>query len=454
MQSLLDRVHQALRRSTGLAKGERLLLAVSGGCDSMVLLQVMHELAAQEGWRLKVAHLNHQLRGRQSARDAALVRRVCAQLTLPCVVGQGQVKAHAQHHGRSLEMAARELRHRFLARTARQARCRWVLTAHHADDQAELVLLRLLRGSGAEGLSGMGECDPSPVDARAQIVRPLLAVTRSELRTHARAHGIRFREDASNQSMDHLRNRVRRELLPLLRRRYQPAADRVLCRLAEIMRSEDEILAAQAARWLRGKRPSFNRLPLALRRRVVLLQARALGLELEFEAVERLLHTGGEIVNVTTNRFVRRTQDGTLELATPRRLRFKTGTRVVLLDGGPSEVAFGGLTLAFRVGARRSPQHPRHTAGRERFDADAVGGRVVLRHWRAGDRFQPIGMKTAVKLQDLFTNLKVPTAERRRRVVAEAESGEVFWVEGLRIGERFKLTPATRRQLTWAWQKA
>jgi tRNA(Ile)-lysidine synthase len=250
-----------------------------------------------------------------------------------------------------------------------------------------------------------------------------------------------------------LRNRLRRELIPLVRRHYQPAVGRVLCRLAELMRAENEVLASQAEAWLRSHRPTFSRLPLALKRRVLLLQARRLGAELDFEAVERLLHHVGDVVNVTANRFLQCTVKGELSLVNPRSACFQPKNRVVVLDAGRGKVSFGGLAAEFQVEAMRCWRRPRPTSWREQFDADAVGRRIVLRHWQAGDRFQPIGMKAAVKLQDLFTNLKVPAGERRRRVVAEAECGELFWVEGLRMSERFKLAPATRRRLIWAWNR-
>ncbi len=456
MRSLSDRVLDALRSAirADVRRGAdlRLLVAVSGGCDSMVLLHVLHELSVAQGWRLVAAHFNHQLRGRKSDLDEALVLRTSDALGLRCVVGRGDVTAHAARGGVSIEMAARELRHRFLARMARRHRCGWIATAHHADDQSELVLLRLLRGSGSEGLSGMSLLGPSPVDPRVLIVRPLLGIERKDLRAIASRQGIRFREDASNRLMDHLRNRVRHELLPLLRASYQPAVDRVLCRTSELFRVEDEWMSGAVEEWLQRRTPAFERLPLALQRRAVRVQARRLDAKVDFDAVERLVHSPGTLVNVAGNRLLRRQRDGTVVRVPASRARFSPGERVVLLSDRPREVVFGRLTLSLRMSPRRGSVRPTRRPGRELFDAETVGVRLLLRHWRPGDRFQPIGMKTAVKLQDLFTNAKVPAAERRERVVAEAANGELFWVEGMRIGERFKFTANTRRQLEWAWK--
>lgn len=453
MPDLSHVVSNALREAAELRTGTRLMVAVSGGCDSMVLLHLLRELAIAHDWRLTAAHFNHHLRGRQSDLDESFVRKACKTLSVPLRVGRGVVRTQARRKSLSLEMAARDLRHAFLAREARKAGCRWVVTAHHADDQAELVLLRLLRGSGADGLSGMAACDPSPADPRVSLLRPLLGVRRDAIAAHAREHGVRFRDDASNRSLDHQRNRVRHELLPLLRVHYQPAVERVLGRVAEILRAEDQHLAVEAAQWLRRRRPGFKRLPLALQRRVVLLQARQFGVALDFDAVEHLVTRAGEPVNVSPGVFLQRAPEGLVSEVTPPKVVFSKVERPISLRTSAGRFVFGGIEIAFRHSKVRRWRRPEAVPGCERFDADAVGSRVLLRHWRAGDRFQPIGMRTAVKVQDLFTNLKVPVAERRRRVVAVAESGDIFWIEGLRIGERGKLTPASRRQLLWTWKR-
>jgi tRNA(Ile)-lysidine synthase len=243
-------------------------------------------------------------------------------------------------------------------------------------------------------------------------------------------------------------------LRPLLRRNYPPAVDRVLCRVAEVLRGENEWMTDEVGAWLQCHRPTFRRSTLALQRRVVLQQALQLGVALDFDTVARLLESPGEVVNVSGDRFLRLDARGELAVVRPPVNMFNSARRVVVLDARRGVVSFGGLTIRIRIVPRRGRTRPDSLPCRERFDAEAVGKRILLRHWRAGDRFQPIGMKTAVKLQDLFTNAKVPVAERRTRVVAEAESGALFWVEGLRIGEGFKLTSSTRQQLDWAWKSA
>jgi len=450
MSSVPEIMIRSVDRHGLLSTGTRVLLAVSGGLDSMVMLHLVHGAARSQDWDLVVAHLNHCLRGRSSDADARLVETECRRLSVPCVVGRRDAKAFAKRHKISIEMAAREVRHRFLAQTARKRKCPVVALAHHADDQAELVLMRLLRGSGSEGLGGMRVRNPSPVDAGIQLVRPLLEVTHEALQTFAREQRIRFREDQTNASGAHLRNRVRHELLPLIRKNYQPAVGRVLCRVASILSAEADCINTLASEWLLNRKVRFLNLPLAVRRKVIQQQALSLGLALDFETAEQLLVCMGQKVNGSDGRQLRLRSEGKVEIVKPLKLRRSKATSRLELAGS-GQAQFGHLNFSWHAQEAGRWKKPRWVPNEERFDANQLGANVILRYWRAGDRFQPIGMEHPVKLQDLFTNLKVSRADRITRVVAEAANGQVFWVEGLRIGERFKLGPDSRKVLVWRW---
>ncbi len=480
----------------------------------MVLLHVLHELAPKHHWQLTVAHLNHQLRGRSSAADERLVRRTAQGLRLPGVVEQGDVRQLARAQKLSLEMAARELRHEFLARAARQRRIPSIALAHHADDQLELFFLRLLRGSGGEGLAGMKWRNPSPSDPTVELVRPLLDQPKAALVEYAAKHGIRYREDASNAALDFQRNRIRHELLPLLRSKYQPALDNTIARVMEIVGTEAEFAAEAAREWLEengsleskearaslgrlargqgggraergrprsevrspkeGRSPKsekggaalqqcllFDRLPVAVQRRCVQVQLVRLGVVPDYELVEQLrLGTDRPVAvghrgtgETPVLRYAVRDRFGLVHLQASEVDEFKAASTEVALEGGAGEVEFDGAKIWWSIHSPGGAQRPKAKAGRECFDADKVGSPVRLRHWRPGDRFQPIGMVCAVKLQDFFTNYKVPRGRRRQLIVAATAKGEVFWVEGMRISERFKLTNETIRCLQWRWKR-
>jgi len=472
---LIQRIEQNIRNRHLLKRGQALLVAVSGGLDSMVLLNVLHALSARHRWKLTVAHFNHQLRGQSSDADERLVRQTAGLLKLPFVAGRADVVQFAQKSKLSVEMAARKLRHEFFARMARDRRISVVALAHHADDQVELFFLRALRGAGSEGLAGMKWRSPSPVDKKLVLIRPQLEATKADLSAFARENKIRFREDATNASLDLPRNRIRHELLPLLHRRYQPALTKTIRRLMDIVGAEAEFVSKSAKQWLCRRRGdesqigtgkqkrkmletpcivscNFKKLPVAVQRRVLQVQLADLGIATDFELVEQLRRSPDVFVSVRRNFSVARTETGKLNFRSQPTAGFKADELKVNLNAGAGEVDFNGVRFQWALATGTKPARLRQFAGREIFDADKVGGQIILRHWRAGDRFQPIGMKSAVKLQDLFTNQKTPRAQRRELIVAESAVGGIFWVQNLRMAERFKLTLKTRRRLIWHWQ--
>ncbi len=520
---LREHIEQSIRSQRFFRRGQPILVAVSGGLDSMVLLHVLHDLAPRNGWRLTVAHLNHQLRGRSSDADERLVRQTAQKLKLPIRVKRACVRQFARKHKLSIEMAARSVRHDFLARAAARLRIPSIALAHHADDQLEHFFLRLLRGSGGEGLAGMLWRSPSPADPAIELARPLLDLPKSALGAFAAEMQIRFREDATNALLDIQRNRIRHELLPLLRSKYQPALDRTVLRSMEIIGAEAEFVTQAALDWLCHQRPSlklvgvdarkvwsfrtsgstevplryvprlgavpYGHLPVAVQRRCVQLQLMRLGVIPDFDLVERLRTNATKPVSIGESRagvspapagllppndsavhpkpkqrfqntgrtpgrpYVLRDRNGVVLLQQARQAVFRAASLEVCLGNKAGQVAFGGAGISWRIGSQRPIGRVKPAAGREFFDADAIGSHILLRHWQRGDRFQPIGMKCAVKLQDFFTNQKVPRARRHKLIVALTAKGEVFWVEGMRIAERFKLTRQTIRRLQWRWQR-
>jgi tRNA(Ile)-lysidine synthase len=477
VSDLLKRVGNTIQQRQLLKRGGKILVAVSGGLDSMALLHSLHALSARYRWKLAVAHFNHQLRGRSSDADESLVRKTAAAMGLPAVVGRADVKRFAGKSKLSIEMAARRLRHEFFVRAAKKRGIRTVVLAHHADEQVELFFLRLLRGAGGEGLAGMKWSAPSPVDRSITLVRPLLDVTKAELREFAHSNGFRFREDASNTLLAAPRNRIRHELLPLLHKKYQPGLAKTVLRLMEIAGAEAEFIGETAQQWLEklkvaprpgphpvrrgkggpgkagpGKGGDFENLPVAVQRKVLQFQLAETGVVSDFGLVEQLREVPGRFVSVGPNLSAARDEAGRIELRSPLAPEFSASELKLKLQGRSGQMGFGGLKFcwAMRSFSGLRGRSPHQT---EFFDADNIGGQITLRYWRPGDRFQPIGSKSAVKLQDWFVNQKVPRVRRHELVVAAAESGEIFWIEGLRIGEHFKLTPRTQRRLIWRWHR-
>jgi tRNA(Ile)-lysidine synthase len=349
----------------------------------------------------------------------------------------------------SLEMAARKLRHQFLARIARERKIATVALAHHADDQVELFFLRLLRGTGGEGLAGMKWKSPSPADPKRSLVRPMLGYTKAELLDFAVSKKIAFREDTSNSSPDFLRNRIRNELLPMLRKNYQPAVEKTVLRLMDIVGAEAEFVGQIA----NADTSDFAHQSVAVQRRILQARLTAVGLSADFDLIESLRATPEKFVSINLGLSVARDAMGRIQWRTEEQNQFDDAEITLNLRGGAGRVNFDGTKFEWKILLQRTGHLPRKMGLCEFFDADRIGGKIILRHWHAGDRFQPIGMQSPVKLQDLFTNAKIAREQRHDLIIASVAGGEIFWVEGLRISENFKLTPDTKRKLVWRWSK-
>jgi tRNA(Ile)-lysidine synthase len=428
------------------------------------------------------------------------------------------VRAFSKAHNLSIEMAGRKLRHDFLARSAVERKIPSIALAHHLDDQLELFFLRLLRGSGGEGLAGMKWSSVSPSNSAVTLVRPLLDCSKDALRKFGVERRINFREDASNARLDIQRNRIRHELLPLLQREYQPGLARTLPRIMEIVGAESDFVRAAAEAWLlraksahtkvsedRPEKPMrpdlqapysylaltpFPDLPVALQRRCLQLQLLRLSIVPDYDLIEHLrlqpdmpaeisadkcgdrddevVETPGigsqsrtpyvgsydqQTFRAGAGLRLLRDHTGIVRLIPLKNTSFGRGSRQVDLRASQGQLHWHGVSFAWEIQDRTGAKLPEKTPETEIFDADEIGVKVVIRHWRPGDRFQPIGMAQTAKLQDLFVNHKVPREVRRELMIAASARGDIFWVEGLRISERFKLTKSTIRRLHWAWQR-
>ena len=473
MSSFAAQFDDAISSRALLPTGSTCLVGVSGGRDSMLLLRALAD------WKCRhpdpastvhfvVAHFNHRLRGAASVADRDFVAAAAVDLDWPFVEGAHDVRA-AVKAGESLESAARRLRHVFLSRVAREHGADRIALGHHAGDQAELFLLRLLRGAGSHGLGGMDFVDPSPADPGLALIRPLLGFEPATLELAARDLGIAWREDASNADPAFLRNRVRHELLPWLRERFQPGIDRVLPREAALLRDEARALQDWAWQWLEADsaaRAPFTTLPKAVQRVVLRGQLATLDVPGDFEFVEALREHPSTPLQFDPDRRVHRRPDGTVELLPAATspgddgFRFEACELELSDDAEPAwkRCRFGDVEIAWSWTEAGSPiPEPGDDANEiwsvETFDADVVGPRPRLRHWRPGDRFEPIGLGQPARLQDLFTNARIPAEQRRRCVLAETTDGRIFWVEGLRIGEIAKIRTVTSRRLRWGWRR-
>ena len=436
-----------------IAPGDRVLAACSGGADSVALVLLLLRLRESMPLEVRLAHFNHRLRD-DAADDERFVRELARRLALPLAVGSADVRARAAGGKRNLEETARDLRYAFLRRAAAAGRATKIATGHTLTDQAETVLMRLLRGTGLTGLAGIAPVvggEPCP------IVRPLLDIPGPDLRAWLAAEGIAFREDASNRDRAYLRNRIRAELLPEIERRYEPRAAAHLARLAAIAREDDELLGgfvrelADEFILRRGRDVSLDlgTLPLllpALARRVAreFLREVAGGLrDVSFEDVASLLALGdGKELEIRKGLVLRR-EAGRVGRKRPS----PPAAPFEVRWDGRGALALPGTGLAVR-GSLRPAEGPwrRTVRGDDRRGADLDAARLafplVVRSRRPGDLYRPLGAPGRKKLKEILRARGVPVAERDRLPVFVSRGG-IVWAPGLPVAESAKVTDGT-----------
>jgi len=451
-KTTLNAFERTIRRHGLLRPGDRVLVAFSGGLDSSALLAFLLEI--REAWSLdiQVAHFNHRLR-RSAAADARFAEKRARELGLRFHPGEADVRDHAVRHGLNLEEAARTLRYDFLKKTARRINASRIATGHTRNDQAETLLMRLLRGSGPTGLSGVHP----QVDGL--IIRPLLDLERDDLALFLKGKGWTFREDETNSDLRFLRNKVRHKLLPLLKKEYEARVVEHLGRTAEILREEDQLLedmarseAKTAIRRAKGlpvlDRTALRAMPAAMTRRVIrhfLKELKGDLRDVSFQDVEafRALGKNKEIA-LADDLILRREGERLFQKKGP----FTEPKYHYLWDGrGALRIPAAGLTLHGRIIPRPGLDSFRFDDERRVYcDASKLEFPLRVRNRRSGDRYRPLGAPGAKKIKEILRAKGMPLAERARRPVI-LSGARMVWMPGLGVAEEFKVGPKTTRVL-------
>lgn len=431
---MLETVARTVARFRMFQPGQRVAVAVSGGADSVCLLHVLVELAPRWGLRLSVAHFDHRLRGEESRADAEFVAELARGLGLPFHEASADVAALAQQSRDNLEQAARRARRDFFLDLLRRGKADRVALGHTRSDQAETVLFRLLRGTGTAGLAGIW-----PVTAEG-FVRPLIEVSRSDVEAYLRGRGLKWRLDRTNLDPRWARNRIRLELLPKLRQDWNPAIEQLLAQTAMLAREEEEYWAQEidklAARVLRADDGAWlapvaelRQLPPAAARRLIrkameLVKGGLRGLEFEHvDAVLSLAWSNEGSGQVTAPGVqVCRSLDW-LRLAPPGQHSRPESFRILVPGPGSYCTPLG---IQIRVSFCQPGQMPGAPDGCAWLDYERLVFPLELRNWMPGDRYQPAGQRTTIRLKELFQRARVPLWERAKWPIM-VSGGEVVW---------------------------
>lgn len=463
MAELREEILEYIREQHLLHAGDRVAIAVSGGADSVALLRILLELRQELGIVLSVAHFHHQIRGQEADADQQFVREFAQQFQLEFHTASADSPLYAREHKLSLEAAARELRHRWFAELVENGRADKIATAHTLDDQAETVLLRILRGTGVRGLSGI-----APEHKEKHLVRPLLGVTRKEIEAYLNKIGQPWRNDSSNLDLSHTRNRIRHTLLPLLERDFNPAIRQTLADLAGVARAEDEYwrkeLGTLLPRLIRHGKPTrsgrsatgsasdtlalelaaLRGLPEAMLALVLHETAGQFGVALEFKHIQdikRLIQRPQSVRNISL-------PGGLHAECSLRELRFSIEEKKASENYGyqlrvPGEVyvpEIGKTIRAQVISAGKQMVSGYNTASL--LSRILLAPKLTVRNWRAGDRFFPAHSHSPKKVKELLQpsrlGAEISSQERKLWPVIES-AGEIVWIRGFPVPQAFAL---------------
>ncbi len=451
-QDLYRTVELTVRNRRMIEKSDRVLVAVSGGPDSVAMLSVLAELAPLFDLTLHVFHLDHKLR-RGSAADARFVGDLASSMELAATLIGFDVSAYCRERHVGVETGAREVRYQLMDEVAREVGATKIATGHTLDDQVETFLMRLARGAGTTGLRAI-----PPV--RGRYIRPLIDASRNQVLEYCASRGLDFRVDETNHVPDQPRNVLRLDVVPMLRR-INPRFDATVARTVEILSDEDEYMLSEAiivfdglARKvgdaIRIQREDFRMLDAAVARRVLRLAIETLEPEApgvdaaQVEEVLRQLGRGDDCDVHLSGGLELYDEYG--ELVITRRTERATDVRTELSVPGETDVPELDIALraAFvdRAGLRLTPSDGRRAA----IDAGRVDGPLVLTTPKPGDRFQPFGMIGTKKLSDFFVDGKVPKRQRAKVPVVRCDE-DIVWVVGMRIDERYRVCAETKKVL-------
>ncbi|HVP79247.1 MAG TPA: tRNA lysidine(34) synthetase TilS [Thermodesulfobacteriota bacterium] len=457
---LFDRFRRTIDRYRLLEMGDRLIVGVSAGVDSMVLLHLLNACRETFDLSLVVAHVNHGFRPEESEREAELVQRESARLHLPFEYGQFNVREFQKLARLSPQDAARRVRFHFFDDLLHKHQAQKIALGHNADDQVETVLLRLLRGSGLRGLKGI-----LPI-REGKVIRPLLEVWREEIDSFASEKGIPFLSDSSNLKNDYLRNRIRHSLIPLIEGEYQPHFKETLLRTSTILREEDDYLTG-------GSEEAYQKVVyeakgiLSFRWSEYQSLHRAIQWRLIRRIIERV-HDAGAVMEDGLEadvlhlfqKLLQRSPCFLLELehgfwaekrydavsVGKREVKIPPPFEVALLSPGRTFIEAIGKEVVIEETDRDQLGDYGGPSGTALMDYESLRFPLKMRNFRPGDRFSPLGVRGTQKLKDFFIDHKVPKFERSSVPLLISEE-EIAWVVGYRIDERVKVTEKTKRVL-------
>jgi tRNA(Ile)-lysidine synthase len=458
--SMLKKIEETIAKFRMLEKGDKVLIAFSGGPDSSVLLYVLNELKKKYDISIYAGHVNHGLRGKESLEDERIAKKICEELKIPCSVIRKNVKK-LKKRGNSLENTARKIRYEALGKIAKTFGANKIATGHNRDDQVETILFRIIRGTGEEGLGGIPPT--RKFSPGIEIIRPLIEIEREKIEKYLKLKKIKPRIDSSNLDVSFLRNRIRHELIPYLEK-YNPKIKESLLRISQISRENSEYIRQNTHKILKQistHLPGVVRIDIDkllsyspnLRNHILRKAIREFKEELSYSnliEIQKIIDSKRanlvlylspklKVVKEYTSLFIKKVRG-------PERVKNEKSLYYVFEKEGEFPIPEIKKTICIDYIKRNNKTSIDFNDSSEIYlDADKIKFPLILRIREEGDRFRPFGMKGEKKLKDFFIDEKIPLEKRGKIPILVTGAGKILWAVGYRRSNLGIITKKTSK---------
>ncbi len=449
--TFLDKLKAYILKEHLTKDGDKIAIAVSGGIDSVVMLDALYKLAGELNIKIGIIHFHHNVRPYGCKVDALFVENLAKEKKLPFIMSSAYVPDIAKRERRSLEETGRSERYAFFSSLIKEGKWDKIALAHTSDDQEETFFMRLLKGAGPKGLSGMATVRDGI------YIRPLLNTCRKEIELYAERYGLCYREDQTNWDQNFLRSRIRHRLIPLLKKDFNPNLSEVLERTMHIFKKEDEFLDSLAEKALNTiiipdkelilNAERLEHYNLALKRRILRLAIFKIlnnSTDVDYDYIERIIKLlageTGKLLKLPG--LIIRKSYGTLILS-----KKSSKSEPVLYEKSlpvPGETISDFFGIKVKINIMEHSDISYNSPFKARFDGAKLQEPLILRNRRKGDKFIPLGMKGKKKLKDFLIDEKIP-GHKRDRIPVITSGKDILWVVGMRIDERFKVTGESKK---------